>query len=125
VVTVATKTRRVLSSDEYHICVRITWEYMEQIWKGTKKVEYRPPSEFWNTRCSQAKKFLKAGKDVDAILLCGKKSITVRVIACGLVVTGPRFWDMFSLGTVSQAWTPCSVWAIILGEVISSKGLEP
>ena len=117
-------TTKLQSSDEYHLCTRITWEYMEKIWWGTKTIEYRPPSEYWNGRCRKAMKFLKAGKDVELILLCGKKSMRISVIALGKVKTGPRFWDMFSLGTVKQSWTPCEVWAIILGDLISSKGID-
>jgi hypothetical protein len=115
--------RNVLKDDLYHLVSRITWNYMWEIWEGRKTVEYRPPTQFWNTRCGKAQKFLKAGKEVHIVLVNSRKSLKVQVLGVGLMKTGPHFWDRFTLGSVSKDWTPCEVWAIILGDVLDQNGV--
>lgn len=112
------KNPRILSSDVYHLSTRIRKDYMYRIRNGTKNVEFRPPTQFWETRCTRAMKFLKAGKEVHLVLLNGKTRLELNVMAIGKMTTGPNFWDNFSLGTVSQSWTPGEVWAILMGDII-------
>lgn len=109
---------RLLSTDIYHLSTRIKATYFYRIKSGDKNVEFRPTSAFWETRCTRAQKFLKAGKEVHLVLLNGDKKLKVQVLAVGKMATGPHFWDHFTLGNVTQDWATDHVWAILMGEIL-------
>ena len=103
-------------SEIYLLSTRIKQEFMYRIQNGTKNVEFRATTAFWDTRCTNAMKYLKDGKEVHLTLICGRSVFKIRVMAVGKMTTGPHFWDQYSLG--DQPWTPGEVWAILMGEFL-------
>ena len=117
----------VLSAYAYHISVRIDRHWLTEIRMGRKTVEYRPDSEYWNSRCKKAQRMIKCSIPVILVLVCGKNVLKLDVEGIGLINVRKQFWaDRGSIAVRIPKETISSgkVWAIHIGSIIEERGFS-